>query len=123
MFNVDFNALNITDKKPLSLALENSFRYLQQDHKYVIIVHFMRSTNVVCRAYKGCVDLTKGEFADKAIKKLFPSELTRIGIIAHRLEYFKESEQLFATHCAQKFWSTKVWLELVEIYTERKDVK
>jgi hypothetical protein len=33
LYNVDFNALNITDKKPLSLALENAFRFLQQDHK------------------------------------------------------------------------------------------
>eukprot|EP00029_Vermamoeba_vermiformis_P007246 TRINITY_DN3082_c0_g1_i1.p1 TRINITY_DN3082_c0_g1~~TRINITY_DN3082_c0_g1_i1.p1 ORF type:complete len:709 (-),score=261.53 TRINITY_DN3082_c0_g1_i1:34-2160(-) len=107
LYNVDFGALNIADKKPLSLALENAFRYLQQDHK----------------AYKGWVDLTKGEFAEKAVKKLFPSELTRIGLIAHRLEYLKESEHLFATYCAHKFWSTKVWLELVAIYTERKDVK
>jgi hypothetical protein len=107
LYNVDFNALNITDKKPLSLALENAFRFLQQDHK----------------AYKGWVDLTKGEFAEKAVKKLFPAELTRIGMIAHRLEYLKEAEHLFATYCAHKFWSTKVWLELVSIYTERKDVK
>lgn len=44
-------------------------------------------------------------------------------MIAHRLEYLKEAEHLFATYCAHKFWSTKVWLELVSIYTERKDVK
>lgn len=69
------------------------------------------------------MDLTKGEFAEKAVKKLFPAELTRIGMIAHRLEYLKESEHLFATYCAPKFWSTQVWLELVAIYTERKDVK
>lgn len=69
------------------------------------------------------MDLTKEDNADKAIKKLFPSELTRLGLIAHRLNYLKESEHLFATYCAQKFWSTKVWLELVAIYTERKDVK
>jgi hypothetical protein len=67
--------------------------------------------------------MTKSDNADKAIKKLFPSEVTRIGLIAHRLNYLKESEQVLATHCAPKFWSTKVWLELLAIYTERKDVK
>jgi hypothetical protein len=35
LFNVDFGALNISDKVPLSLGLENAFRYLQQDHKCV----------------------------------------------------------------------------------------